>query len=248
MTVTNSTVSGNFTSIYGGGGIANGGMLTLINSTVSGNRAIGVGGGILNFGGTLSLTGTTVSDNRAFDSGGGIVNLDGATLTMTNCTVSGNTADVNGGGIYNGQVNPFAEFGTVTMTNCTVSGNAAESGSAILRTGGTVTVAGSLIDDDCEDRITSNGYNIESPGDTCGFDQTGDQSGVTAEELNLGPLTDNSGPTMTHKPGDGGFGEGSVAIDGIPEADCEVDTDQRGEPRPAGAESECDVGSVEVQP
>ena len=247
MTVTNGTVSGNFTSIYGGGGIANVGMLTLINSTVSGNRAIAVGGGIFNVGGTLSLTGATVSDNVAFETGGGIANLDGGTLTMTNCTVSGNTADVNGGGIYNGQVNPFAEFGTVTMTNCTVSGNVAESGSAILRTGGTVTVAGSLIDDDCKDRITSNGYNIESPGDTCGFDPDGTDL-VEVPDLNLGPLRNNGGLTETHAllllptP--------SVAIDWIPEADCEVTTDQRGLPRPVailGSEPKCDVGSFERQ-
>jgi len=37
---------------------------------------------------------------------------------------------------------------------------------------------------------------------------------------------------------------GSVAIDVIPEADCDVATDQRGEPRG----SMCDVGAFEVQP
>jgi hypothetical protein len=52
---------------------------------------------------------------------------------------------------------------------------------------------------------------------------------------------------MTHKPGDGGFGSGSVAIDWIPEADCGVSTDQRGQPRPETGGSMCDVGSVEVQ-
>jgi hypothetical protein len=91
--------------------------------------------------------------------------------------------------------------------------------------------------------LVSHGYNIESPGDTCGFDQETDQVEVTAEQLNLGPLQDNGGPTGTHA-----LGAGSVAIDQIPEADCEVDTDQRGEPRPAGTESKCDVGAFEVQP
>jgi len=37
---------------------------------------------------------------------------------------------------------------------------------------------------------------------------------------------------------------GSVAIDVIPEADCDVATDQRGEPR----DTMCDVGAFEVQP
>ena len=68
----------------------------------------------------------------------------------------------------------------------------------------------------------------------------------------LGPLQDNGGPTMTHA-----LGEGSVAIDVIPEEDC-VDadgasllTDQRGELRPVailGPAPKCDVGAFEVQP
>jgi hypothetical protein len=39
---------------------------------------------------------------------------------------------------------------------------------------------------------------------------------------------------------------GSVAIDVIPADTCDVDEDQRGEPRPGGAM--CDVGAFEVQP
>ena len=68
-----------------------------------------------------------------------------------------------------------------------------------------------------------------------------DQVDVTEEELNLGPLQDNGGPTMTHA-----LGAGSVAIDVIPADACEVDEDQRGEPRPGG--TMCDVGAFEVQP
>jgi hypothetical protein len=44
------------------------------------------------------------------------------------------------------------------------------------------------------------------------------------------------------------LGEGSVAIDAIPQAECEVDTDQRGQPRPETGGTECDVGAFEVQP
>ena len=93
------------------------------------------------------------------------------------------------------------------------------------------------------------GYNIESPGNTCGFDQADDQPNVTEEDLNLGPLANNGGPTMTHKPGDGGFDDGSsVAIDAIPGDACEVTEDQRSQPRPETGGTMCDVGSVEVQP
>jgi hypothetical protein len=112
-----------------------------------------------------------------------------------------------------------------------------------------------LVDGDCATHqyaaITSNGYNIESPGNTCGFDPDGtDQVDVSSDDLNLGELAANGGLTMTHKPGDGGFGEGSAAIDKIPAEDCQVTEDQRGFPRPAGTTDpkRCDVGAFEVQP
>jgi hypothetical protein len=257
LTLTNSTVSGN--SAYLGGGIHNDGTATLTNTSVSGNSGA-VGGGISNDS-TLTLTNTTVSGNSGFG-GGGIFNYN--TLTLTNTTVSGNTAPLGGGGISN-----FG--GTVTLTNSTVSRNAAVcinldfcGGNSIFGGGilsdGTVTLTNSIVsgnvagsgvgdlrDDNCfsEDIITSNGYNIESPGDTCGFNQEGDQANVTEEELNLGVLRDNRGPTRTHA-----LLPGSVAIDVIPEADCvdaddeALTTDQRGEPR----DSICDVGAFEVQP
>jgi hypothetical protein len=85
-----------------------------------------------------------------------------------------------------------------------------------------------------------------SAGDTCGFDQATDQVNVSPEALRLGALADNGGPTPTQA-----LGEGSVAIDQIPEADCvdadgqPLTTDQRGEPRPGGAG--CDVGAFELQ-
>ena len=110
---------------------------------------------------------------------------------------------------------------------------------------GSLTIRNSIVDGVCETNdtsvITSNGYNIESPGNTCGFDQTGDQSGITEVQLNLGELADNGGSTMTHalltKP------TVSVAIDAIPADSCGVDSDQRGVGRPQG--DACDVGAFE---
>jgi hypothetical protein len=252
LTLTNSTVSGN-----GLGGVVNSRTLTLTDSTVSGNS----GRGIYNYGAetTLTLTNSTVSDNANHSGdGGGIANS--ATLTVSNSTVSGNSADfgggitnygaltltnstvssnsavVYGGGIYNYQ-------GTLTLTNSTVSGNSVRSGGGGgIHNEGTLTLTNTLVDNDCVDATAiSGGHNVESPGDTCGFDQTGDQVNVTAGQLNLGPLADNGGPTMTHA-----LGAGSIAIDRIPEAECRATEDQRGEPRPAG--SGCDVGAFEVQP
>jgi predicted outer membrane repeat protein len=211
----------------GGGGILTFGTLTLTNSTVSGNRSgREAGSGIFAFG-TLTLTNSTVSGNTGGIFGGAI--YSSGTLMLTNSTVSGN----NDIGIALGNV-------TATLTNSTVSGNG---GAGIdSRSSGTLTMTNSLIDGDCLGSVTTTlGYNIESPGDTCGFDPDGtDQVSVSAELLKLGELADNGGPTMTHA-----LGEGSVAIDHIPAVDCEVTEDQRGVMRPQG--SACDVGAVEME-
>jgi len=262
LTLTNSTVSGN-SAEYSGGGIYNRTEATLTNSTVSGNTSGGDGGGIA--GGTITLTNSTVSGNNTERDGGGISSYSGA-LTLTNSTVSGNTSgghsENNGGGIYSGS------GGALTLTNSTVSGNSAKlgggiysgseatltnstvSGNSAERAGGgivnfeTLTLTNTVVDGECllyGAPTASNGYNIESPGDTCGLDQPTDRFDVTEGELNLGPLADNGGATMTHA-----LLPGSVAIDVIPEAACEVTEDQRGVTRPQGAM--CDVGAFEVQP
>jgi hypothetical protein len=103
-----------------GGGIANGGTLTLSNCTLSGNTAY-AGGGIFN-GGTLTLSNCTLSTNAAVELGGGIYNA--GTLTLSNSTLSNNSAPF-GGGIYN---NPA---GTLTLNNSTLAGNAAGTGGGI---------------------------------------------------------------------------------------------------------------------
>jgi hypothetical protein len=192
----------------------------------------------------MTLTNSTVTANAA-QGAGGIHNGGGATLTITNSTVSGNTSSSFTGGINN--------YGTMTLTNSTVAGNEAPQIQGIRNSSysATLIITTTVVEGDCatenEATTTSGGYNIESPGNTCGFNQTGDQPSVTEAQLNLGPLTYNGGPTVTHKPGDGDFGVGSFAIDQIPEADCEVTEDQRGEPRPETGGTMCDVGAVEVQ-
>jgi hypothetical protein len=268
LTLINITISGNAADI--GGGIYNAGMLALINGTVSGNSAQYSGGGIFNYNdGTLTLTHSTVSGNSA-ETCGGIAN-NSATLTLTHSTVSGNSAETYCGGIFN------YNGGRLTLTHSTVSGNRAQSGggggivnyggaltlthstvsgnssvgSGIVNIGGTpLSLANTLLDGECAGATVSSGGNIESPGNTCGLDtDKGDLFDVTAEQLALGPLQDNGGPTETHA-----LGAGSVAIDRIPAEDC-VDvngalltTDQRGEPRPETGGTLCDVGAFELQP
>ena len=89
------TITGGNASNSSGGGIYNGGTLTLTNSTVSGNTAsnydYGGGGGIYNYG-TLSITNSTISGNTASCDGGGIYSEYG-TLTLTNTIVSLNDTE-----------------------------------------------------------------------------------------------------------------------------------------------------------
>ena len=211
-------------------GITNGGTLTLLNCTVSGS----VGRGIYNGdGGNLTILSSTVSGN-------GYWGLDNDGLaSVVNSTVSASAV--------------FNE-GSLALSGSTLSNDQGEA----LLTGGprpdrdyATTIADTLIHGGCGigQPLSSAGHNIESPGDTCGFGQLTDQVEVTAEQLVLGPLADNGGPTMTHA-----LGAGSVAIDQIPEVDCldadaqPLTTDQRGEPRPETGGTMCDVGAFELQP
>ena len=204
----------------GGGGVHNGGTLTMTNCTVSGNNGglRGGGGGIYNTA-MLTMTNCTVSGNDAGNSGGGIYNDTGATLTMANCTVSGNTSDF-GGGIFN-------ETGTLTMTATIVAGNTAGLSGR--------DVAGSA--------VTSGGYNLIGDGTgSPGFTGPGDQVGTAVAPIDplLGPLADNGGATQTHA-----LLPGSPALNAIRTEDCAVATDQRGITRPSGRG--CDIGAFEAQ-
>jgi hypothetical protein len=139
-----------------GGGIYNGGTLTVSNCTISQNTAIdnydicdgwygGDGGGIYN-GGTLTVHDCTFSGNYAYTEGGGICNFAGAfaaKLTVSDSTLSGNgaLATYGGGGICNDTFSVYNK-GTVTVTGSTLSGNG---DSAICNNLGTLTVSDSTL-------------------------------------------------------------------------------------------------------
>jgi hypothetical protein len=203
-------------------------------------------GGVGSFGaiensGTLLLEDSTVSESCCWWA---ITSFGDAVLRVQRSAIIGNP---NAFGI--------AAEGDTIIQNSTVTGNLSI---AVLVSGDTrllnSTVSGLYVVDgitemrgsvvsECVNNmppLSSLGYNIESPGDTCGLDQPTDQVNVTEEQLNLGPLADNGGPTETHA-----LLPGSVAIDVIPAEMCEVDTDQRGVDRPQG--DACDVGAVEME-
>jgi hypothetical protein len=200
--------------------------LSLVRGTVSGVIVIGPWG-------TVTLTNSTVSGSQF--AGLAAVSGTGA-IHVSNSTVSGNGGDAIAGCFIN------------TIESSTIIGGVVPFPAKSCEYH--LTIGGSLISGGCAEayKVTSNGYNIESPGNTCGFDQPTDQVNVSADDLKLGPLADNGGPTMTHA-----LGAGSVAIDQVPAEDCvdadgePLTTDQRGQPRPETGGTMCDVGAFEVQ-
>jgi hypothetical protein len=133
----------NGVGIFGlGGGLWNGGQLTLNRSTVTNNHAYAVGG-VFNFG-QLTLNGSTVSHNTATYGGGGILNCganpslqsvglctgSAGSLILNHSIVSDNAvASDAGGGIQN---NAQA---VMTLNGSTVTGNAGISGGGIFNSG-----------------------------------------------------------------------------------------------------------------
>lgn len=181
LTITNSTISGNFPA-GDGGGISNSGALTVTNSTISGNFANdqdSYGGGIANTG-TLTIENSTISGNTTALSGHGIANFDGGMLTIVNSTVSGN-GFVNstgcGGGI-------FTDAGSNTTARTTIIAlNNGPSGPDICGP------------------FTSQGFNLigNNADATINPPQTSDVIGTPGAPIDplLGPLQYNGGPTFT---------------------------------------------------
>ncbi len=256
LTVMNSTFSNNTARFYGSGGY-NGGTLTVTgstfvtnssdtgggiynnvgstatinNSTFTGNSVTLYGGGVYNLG-TLPVINSTFNNNASGDLGAGI--YTSGTLTVTNSTFSTNLSSDFGGGMYN------AAGGTATINNSTFISNTASStsGGGIYNLGSVTlqnTIVAGSAGDDCAvgaGTLTADAFNLDSDGTCASATQH------TMPEINLGPLTNNGGPTQTRA-----LLPGSVAIDAGSDLVCAA-TDQRGVPRPQGPH--CDVGAFEL--
>jgi len=255
-TLTDDTVYENYG--YEGGAVYNGGTATLTGDTLQENEPE-YGGGMYNTG-TATLTDDTVYDNNA--TGGGFDNTGGATLTDD--TIDDNDG-CDAGGLNTGQL--LMEDDTVAgnSSDCAAGGLDADGTSSLIDdtfadnqqhdldiTGGTTTVAGTLLTSGCvyaADTISDGGYNIDEQG-TCDMSASTSKSGV---DPLLGPLSDNGGPTETMIPEAAATSTSQVspALDQIPLGtmldgyDLCGGTDQRGVSRPQAAN--CTEGSVEVE-
>jgi hypothetical protein len=218
MTIDDTVISDNVSSLSDGGGVFNNGTMTITNSTISENTVTKNGGAIFNAG-TLNITNSTISGNTgasvtqgsATFSGGGIGNQ--GSLTLVNSTITSNTASAGAGGGLS------SNAGSSVLTNTILAGNTAPTGP------------------DCFGTFTSQGFNLIQ--NTSGCTISGDTTGnITGQDPKLGPLQDNGGPTFTHE-----LLAGSPAIDAGDNAAAPA-TDQRGTTRPQGAVS--DIGAFEL--
>jgi CSLREA domain-containing protein len=159
LTLTNVTVTGNQSTLQGGGMTTQNGTVDINSSTFSNNTAGQYGGGLSIVSGTVTITSSNFTGNVGTNAGGGI-NQDGGSLTIDgNSQIAQNSADVGGGidagaivTIENSQVymNQASSSGggiyigssaSVTLTDTTVSRNdGVGSGSG----GGGIFIYGSL--------------------------------------------------------------------------------------------------------
>ncbi len=203
VTISTSTLRNN-TASQGGGLYLNNGSSTITASTFTGNTAGVAGGGVFNDDDFVAAN-CTIFGNDA-GAGGGLDN-DG-TASLTACTISGNSATNSGGGIYS--------YWTTSLTDTIVAGNTGPAGADDISGIDSWLVTGS--------------YNLIGTGGSGGI--TGGTSGnivlTSLNDLHLGPLANNGGPTetMALAPGSAAIGAGTEAD--YPNTANPITIDQRG--------------------
>lgn len=227
-------------AIYSGSRPAGEGSLIVRNSTFESNWADNHGAGILNDeddSGDVEVVvyNSTFTDNAVTNAGAAIQSLGYIEISFT--TVVGNRVEDDpdavsaiheGGGIRSS--------GTMDLKATIVTGNEAPDAEDFSGT----------TDTDDNELVESLGYNIV--GDYLDFTRHEDDE--SADEIDIGELADNGGPTETMLPADD-----SIGVDLVPESDCmigedkdeQLTRDQRGEGRPGSDQHRCDSGAVELQ-
>ena len=251
-----------------GGGIYSEGPLRIERSAIFSNEASGWGAGIYAYEGPLVIVECTISSNTAGQEGGGIdASFSGSEILIERSLITNNEVlgGLGGGAIKVFTGSPYEPI-AVTVRNTTVTGNTTPGGvdadivfinpvqvnfihATLATTGPELIFAGvgteyvkfsnSIVQGLCTGgslAYVSEGGNVESTGDSCGFGAA-DLTNVSAGDLGLLSMMNNGGPTSTR-----GLGTGSVALGfGIPSS-CEAQ-DQRTLMRDDGA---CDAGAFEA--
>ena len=257
FTMRDSVVSGNTaTSAAGGVGIADlygNAALYVEGSTISNNSSGQVGGGLYAIGGTISLVQSTISGNTAAGAFGGAALGAISFATVVNSTISGNTADSAAGLSIFGSAQARIAFTTITDNQAVsnAGGLYVELATPLLLqasivAGNTAAVNPDLValDNNGSDVIQSQFSLVGTAPSVGTLDNDPESAALLGENPLLGPLFDNGGFTLTHRPQ-----IGSPVLDRVPvlTLGCAtlVPVDQVGNDRPGLGI--CDIGSLEIQ-
>lgn len=270
LTLRDTVVSGNTAQLGGGGVLAQAEdgatvHLGIYDSTLSRNRALGGDGGAIHAATRTGKTSTAIrwsaiTANFALN-GGGLYNAgtaEGAAEAIAQAeiyssTFSGNVALGDGGAIANYDAPQPPDFpkGRVEVAFITITANTAYRGSGVFNGPdaffwpfATIIAGNAPEGGDCNQRISSDGYNMDGDGSCQLFAENND---FPRGRPDLLPLALNPpGTTATHA-----LGPASEARDRLSPDDgyCDpmnLDTDQRRVPRPQPIGGSCDIGAYEA--
>lgn len=246
QSVCGSVLSGNTANARGGGymRVSNNGVgpMTFDRSTIHGNAGTLQAGGLYLQGLQTTIVDSTISANTSESRGGMTVftNPGSQTLNMTNVTLADNFATGNLGA---GMAVDDAITGTLSHLTIVRNGNSGEFSFASAIAGGAgLALERSLIVDNTKVFIFENtSCSVTHSGSGSvqwpeinegGQNELPCATGVTFQDVPIGPLQDNGGPTPTVVPTDSGIIESLSGCSGA---------DQRGVPRG----STCTPGAVE---
>lgn len=259
LSVTQSSVLSN-TSGANGGGIRSSGVLTLTESTVANNSApftfAGMGGGLNMAGGAAALQRSSIYNNQAGFGAG--VFIGAGALTALNTTLSSNVGGT-GGGLF------VQAAGSADLRFVTIANNSAAAGGSVANYSTNTQVLASIVTVSAGQTNCFGSQPLRSNG---GYNRISDLTcnllGATADDsqnvanIQLEPLSDNGGPTLSHKPA-----ADPNIVDIMPNFVCQTNftgldlVDQRNRIRPSlgirqegvvvpPADWRCDAGAVEL--
>lgn len=245
-TIQRTVISNNQAAFYGGGITIYSAELFLEDSTVSDNTASETGGGILLNGldSQAQIQRSTISGNHAANNKGGGIFTYRASLSIVNSTLSGNSATVMGMGVGPGKGGAlYPNASSVSLINVTIADNYGQS--SIYAAGNanypaSISLSNSVIAGSSQADCQQGAMFTTITADDAWFEDAS-CDGQARGDARLGPLADNGGLTLTHRPaGNSGLIEkgdptvcAAMPVNGI---------DQRGNTR---GSSTCTIGAVE---
>ncbi len=225
LTVTNSNISSNTSSLTKGAGIANNGTATVDNSTINNNRiaAAGAGAGIANEG-TIEITNSNISGNEAGFAGGifnnGTANVSHSNIDNNSFTAIGNRGKIdisysevrdnrgNVGGAINNRGE--ANLSYITLEN---NSSATTGGGINNANNGTLSISHSTINDNSSGEDGGGIFN-DAGALIINNSTISNNSGVTGGGIDNSAqgILDLSNSTISDNFGGGVFNENSATV------------------------------------